>query len=373
VTPKRELQSTLSFGSRHTLLQRVRSGTPRKPRPRALVVLVVVPVALAAAVTAAGAQPTARLKTPSVADIARGPAAIRDAVLSRASLEHLQKVSSAWGGPYTASTGETVTVYASSSYPQDPALGQHWADFLAGLVHGSELLLLTVYLAPLAEVQSICGQQAIGCYSPDQNLLVAPGDDPATDTSAEAVVTHEYGHHVAAHRSDAPWAAIDYGTKRWASYEQVCSKAAAGTLYPGAETEPDYVLNPGEAFAESYRVLNERKAGLPEAPWDVVSQSLYPDDTALSLVEQDVITPWTANTTQTRSGSFAKKGVATRSYTIATPLDGTLKVTLKAARGERLTLSRSASATTVCGWRTLKISVTRKSGSGAFKLTVSTP
>ena len=348
-------------------------------RPRALVFFVALAVGSTAVAAAAGAQPSARLKTPSAAAIARGPLAIRDSILSQVPLERLQKAGSAWGGPYTASTGETVTVYASSSYPQDPALGQRWADFLASLVHGSELSLLTVYLAPLTEVQSICGQQAIGCYSPDQNLLVAPGDDPATDTSAEAVVTHEYGHHVAAHRSDAPWAAIDYGTKRWASYENVCAQTVAGQLHPGAETEPQYMLNPGEAFAESYRVLNERRGGLAEAPWDVVSQTLYPDDTALSLIQQDVLTPWTANTTQTRSGSFTKKGTATRSYAISTPLDGTLKVALAHARSLKATLAVSAggtqvaSSSTVCGTRSMKVTVTRKSGSGAFKLTVSAP
>src|SRR5205807_7245744 len=128
-------------------------------------VLVALAVGSTAAAAAAGAQPSAQLKTPSAAAIARGPIAIPDSILSRTPLERLQKAGSQWGGPYTASTGETVTVYASSSYPQDPALGQRWADFLAGLVHGSELSLLTVYLAPLAEVQSICGQQAIGCYS----------------------------------------------------------------------------------------------------------------------------------------------------------------------------------------------------------------
>ena len=356
----------------------MRLGTRCVSRPHALGFLWVV-VAFATFATAAGAQPATRLKTPNAADIARGPLTIRDTVLTRPAREHLQKAGSSWGGPYATPTGETVTVYASDSYPQDPALGQRWANFLDGLVHGSELSVLTVYLAPLAEVQSICGQQAIGCYSPDDNTLVAPGDDLSTDTSAEAVITHEYGHHVANHRSDAPWSAIDYGTKRWATYEQVCAKTAAGQLYPGAETEPHYMLNPGEAFAETYRVLNERKAGLTEAPWDVVSQTLYPDDTALSLLDQDVVSPWTSNTTQTRSASFTKKGAATRSYTISTPLDGTLRVALTHARSLKATLAvssggaRVASPSTVCGTRSVKLTVTRKSGSGAFKLTVSTP
>ena len=41
-----------------------------------------------------------------------------------------------------------------------------------------------------------------------------------------------------------------------------CSKTAAGVLFPGAEDVARYSLNPGEAFAETYRVLNEQKLGL---------------------------------------------------------------------------------------------------------------
>src|SRR5256885_1188394 len=83
------------------------------------------------------------------------------------------------------------------------------------------------------------------------SALVVPGDDPDSGVSAEAVAAHEYGHHVAAHRSDAPWPAIDYGTKRWSSYEQVCAKTRANQLFPGAEDIPNYTRNPGEAFAET--------------------------------------------------------------------------------------------------------------------------
>ena len=62
---------------------------------------------------------------------------------------------------------------------------------------------------------------------------------------------------------------VDYGTKRWASYENVCArKIAAGVLFPGAEDVAPYMLNPGEAFAETYRVLNEQKLGLPAGVMD---------------------------------------------------------------------------------------------------------
>ena len=136
-----------------------------------------------------------------------------------------------------------------------------------------------MYLAPIAEVEVQCGPQALACYSASQSLLIAPAEEVEEGVTPEAVVTHEYGHHIAAHRSNAPWTAIDTGTKRWASYLQVCAKADTGTLFPGAEDFSHYQLNPGEGFAEQYRVLNQRRAGLPETAWDVVAQSLYPDDT----------------------------------------------------------------------------------------------
>ncbi len=77
----------------------------------------------------------------------------------------------------------------------------------------------------------MCGQGALACYG--GNRIFAPAEDPSFDLSAESVVAHEYGHHVAAHRLNPPWDAIDYGTKRWASYENVCAKARRGRVVPG--------------------------------------------------------------------------------------------------------------------------------------------
>ncbi|HEX6702057.1 MAG TPA: hypothetical protein VF101_15120 [Gaiellaceae bacterium] len=377
-------------GLKATLLPRIRTWTGRAsaPRPRLLSVVAALSVALVGAGSAAARIDIdrQRLESPQLSRIARGPAYIADTVLrttpSRAAY---------WGGATTASTGETVTIYVSDAYPQDPATAQKWANFLARLVHGSELAKLTVYLAPISQVQSVCGTDALGCYSPATQSLVAPGDDPAADTSAEAVVTHEYGHHVAANRSNAPWSAENYGTKRWASYEQVCSKTRAGDLFPGAETQPDYRLNPGEAFAETYRVLNERRTGQAETAWDVVSQTLYPDTTALAVLQQDVTQPWTGATTVRSSGSVSAR-TRSRTTSVATSLDGTLRVTLRAPARARVSLdvvgssgtrlghaattaasrTRTVSAT-VCGQRSVKLRVNRVSGSGTYRLTISRP
>ena len=85
----------------------------------------------------------------------------------------------------------------------------------------------------------------------EERSCIAPGEDPGSDLSAEAVITHEYGHHIAANRSNAPWLALDWGPKRWASAMQVCAKARQGVLVPGAEDPVQYTENPGEGWAES--------------------------------------------------------------------------------------------------------------------------
>jgi hypothetical protein len=299
-----------------------------------------------------------------------------------------------WGGPTVASNGETVTIYFSDSYPANPALATQWADFMTSLVHGSELAKVTIYLEPLAEVQQTCGGQALACYSPRTATIVAPGEDVDAQTSAKGVLTHEYGHHVAGSRVNPPFVSEDYGTKRWASYENVCAKASAGDLFPGAEDLRHYMFNPGEAFAESYRVLNEQRLGLPQEPWNIVTTTLYPDATALSLLEQDVTTPWTANTTRKLVATLTSK-TRTRTYAVNVPYDGTLAVSPRQSRSVNVgvsllsdgatvvttSLKRASGAslsTTVCGRRAFKVRVkltghiTKKTKT-AVTLSVSTP
>jgi hypothetical protein len=315
------------------------------------------------------------LERPSVARIATGPLVIRDAPLLRTDAPE-----GFWGGVYTTRTNEHVTVYTSNAYAVDNAANQRWADFLASLVHGSELSLVSVFLAPPAQVATICGSEDIlGCYGHDR--LVAPGQG-TFEVSAESVITHEYGHHIAAHRSNSPWPALAWGTKRWASYEQVCRRTRAHELFPGAEGGLVYLFNPGEVFAETYRLMNERKAGTPETPWRVVDQSLIPNDRDLALVEQDVAQPWSENHTVTYAGRFGVRGASVRNFKIATPLDGNLTVSVQGNPNLRLALfsgkkriarGTATTGTMVCGSRALTLRVTRTSGSGAFKAAVSLP
>jgi hypothetical protein len=340
---------------------------------------------MAAAV--AQSAPARRLKTPQLADIARATGTITDTIIRAPSMTRALAPNGYWGGTYRTAAGEAVTIYASNSYPMDPALGQRWADFLASLLHGSELSIVTVLLSTPAQISRVCGSDALACYSPQGAQLYAPGEDPSSDLSAEAVIAHEYGHHVAASRLNTPWDALDWGPKRWASSIQVCTRAKKGELAPGAEDPVRYEVNPGEGWAETYRVLNQRRLGVPESPWEIVSQSLFPTSAALTAAEQDVTTPWQADTTTARSGSVTRTS-RTRTYTVATTLDGTLKVALRSSAGLRVALDVYASSTrvahvtgggtltrstTICGARSYRVRVTELRGKGSFSLSVTKP
>jgi hypothetical protein len=338
------------------------------------------------AAAAAQSTPVRRLKAPQLENLERDAGPIRDSLITAPTTRALAP-NGYWGGQYRTAAGELVTIYASNSYPMDPALGQRWAEFLASLVHGPELSSVNVLLSTPGQISQICGDGALACYSARGALLYAPGEDPSDSLSAEAVIVHEYGHHIAANRVNPPWDALDWGPKRWASSMQVCALTKKGELTPGAEDPVRYETNPGEGWAETYRVLNQRKLGSPESPWEIVSQSMYPTDAALAAAQLDVTSPWNADSSTTRRGSVTRTS-RTRNYTVATPLDGTMKVTLRSAARLRVSLDLFASTTrvahvsgggtlarttSVCGTRSYRVRVTELSGRGSFRLAVSKP
>jgi hypothetical protein len=287
------------------------------------------------------------------------------------------------GGTYPVPGGGTVTVFVSTTYADPDAVAQKWASFFGGLPHGSEISLVRVYVAPLDEVEAMCrSDQALGCYGAEQ--LVVVGDESA-GIAATMVAAHEYGHHIAANRSNAPWSALDWGTKRWASTVGVCGRVAGGTAFPGDEGA-GYSLNPGEAFAETYRVLTET-GGAPGAfAWPIVDPSFEPDAAALAAVRADVLEPWTGPSVATIRGRFAG---ASRSWTrsIATPLDGDARIRVSPV--EELTLAASDGTVLarshwdgsggkevdfrVCGQRSLRLRVSRATAGPRFTLRVSRP
>jgi hypothetical protein len=293
-----------------------------------------------------------------------------------------------WGGAYVTTTGEPVTVFVADAYAVDELVARAWAGFFAGLVHGAELRSLRVHVAPLEWVEEICGRGALGCYGNSE--MFVPGET-VDGVSPSTVATHEYGHHVAANRSNAPWSALDWGTKRWASGTNVCARTAAGYLFPGNE-DGNYRLNPGEAFAEAYRVLNEKRTGATSFDWSLVDPSFLPDPAALERVEEDVLRPWSTPTTRRFSARFSPRTSRTWSVRLATPLDGDLRATLRlpAESGHALTLLSAdrhkvlarglwagVSSKTlnyrVCGRRSLVLRVTRNGRRGRFSVQLSRP
>jgi hypothetical protein len=337
-------------------------------------------VLVAALAGSAGAATSTTTRT-----LAFGARSDRPAITLRAG----QELPGFAGGPIAAADGETTTIYVQNEIAAaDPGAGQRFADYLAKLVHGSELGTLRLYLATVDRLRDICGSGALGCYSPEAKSIVALGQD-YNGIAATSIVTHEYGHHVANSQVNAPWPAVDWGTKRWSSYVNVCSREQGGQLFPGDEGS-NYQLNPGEDFAETYRVLNERRLGVPEMPWLVVDPSLYPDQGSLDALALDLTSPWTANHTVAITSRFAG-GATGRGFRIQTPLDGNLIVSLRApansrftlrvvnlANGSQLAYSATAGAQKsvsfqVCGQRSLQIQVKRVRGAGPFTIGVSQP
>ncbi len=140
------------------------------------------------------------------------------------------------GGTLPTKTGESVTVFVSDTYAPEQVSQQVWADFFAGLPHGKELSSVTVRIAPIAEVATLCGSgDADGCYNSSEIVM---NGDLAGRSPPEDTARHEYGHHIAANRVNPPWVAIQSGTKRWATAEQICSRVKARYGLSGRRRRP---------------------------------------------------------------------------------------------------------------------------------------
>lgn len=345
------------------------------------VVALLLALAVATGVRASAAAAPASVSTPFARFIDKPGATLSPARLARSTVS--------WsGGPTTATTGETVTVYVSAALPPELGTPQTWADFLVGLIHGPEISALTAYIATFAEMQELCGEYALGCYWGDR--MVSMGETMFGITAAE-VVRHEYGHHIALHRLNPPWQAIGWGPKNWASAENVCRRADEGSAYPGDEGD-HYALNPGEAWAETYRVLVEGKAGVTGSGWQIVDSSFYPDEAALQAAEQDVLEPWSSLQTTAYRTRFKRQGKRVWTIQLSTPRDGMLDVTvslpknglhdvvlLDGVRGTVLGKGLWASSnvkkitTTICGPRSILLRVTQKGAFGRVAVVASTP
>jgi hypothetical protein len=200
-----------------------------------------------------------------------------------------------------------VRVQTSPSYAREQAV----VAVLAGLPHGPELGLLHVEV----KASAACGSpDALACSF--ANRLLVPGEQPAWGPPVEFLIAHEYAHHILAHRRNNPWPASEWGAKRWATTIGICPAVHRHELFLGSWAMP------GEAFAESYAMM--QFPGL-HYPWAYADQ-LAPDENAEAAIRADVTHPWTGPRERRYTGALALG--ATRSLQIATPLDGTARITV---------------------------------------------
>jgi hypothetical protein len=326
-------------------------------------------------------------------DVPRPSVPLDDVVKGEASAAGARISASASTGRYSIGHDfqtVAVSVTAACRVTCDAADPQATADFLGTLIHGSEIDLVTVQMDTPDQLAYDCGFGAQACYFSGDNRIVISGDsEPGPDgATRNFVLAHEYGHHVAQHRRmPAPFSsAIDWGTERWASRENVCLGRRHGVYFPGDEGD-HYYEDPGEAFAESFAFNRFPNAHLR---WEY-TPTLKPTARSFAMVRRDVLRPWRRRHTVDFVGRLPAAGHATAVRSVATPLDGRVsarlagrgasgfELILRSRRGRRLRASSPVGpgrpvSVTACGQKRLKAAVRRVHPSpGPFRLVVKRP
>jgi len=336
------------------------------------------------ALAALPAAASARELQPPLRGGERGAGEMRDTVPRGAPIATI-----AGAKAYKAPDGSRILVDVSPAYRRDDAAIQKFVDFLGRLPHGSELSRLRLYIATPREVEQLCGgvPGTLACYVAALRLMIAPGEQrPTTSLSLGYIVAHEYGHHVAANRSNAPFPASNYGPKSWASQELVCQGVLEKRYFPGDEGK-HYASNPGEAWAEAYAQLT-----YPGAAW-AFDPTLKPDAAAFAAARRDVLSPWRGNVTKRFSGTLGA-GDKAKDVSFRLRLDGSLSVALSGPRNANFDLGviaagREQARTRDRGSRDklsprvvcrksasggqITVRVRRRSGSGRFTVTAKYP
>ena len=304
--------------------------------------------------------------------------------------DRLAQTAVTWrGGAITTSTGAVVEVFVSETLPVESVTPEYWAEFLGNLTHGSELAAVTSYHAPLSEVQQLCGARALGCYS--RNTMISLAEPAIDGTTPEEVVRHEYGHHIALYRDNTPWRAIDWGPKRWATAATVCPKVSRGEAHPGDEGR-NYALNPGEAWAEVYRLLEERTSRHHDRVVADHRAELLPGRGRAAGGRSRRAPALDQGHDHPSRKTFGKRTPRVWLIPVATPLDGNLRITAALPKGgkhevallgpDRKSVIRRGQwfgqrakriETTVCGQRSLYVRVTQAGALGRVSVSAATP
>jgi hypothetical protein len=286
-----------------------------------------------------------------------------------------------WGGPQQTSSGESVTVLVSDSYPVDPAVPKRWAEWAATkLPHADgDLADVRFVLLTPVEVAGACVAPVDGCYLLAEHTIVGPAENYRDGTNVATVLAHEFAHHLSTRRLNPPWSAFFYGPKRWATAVRACPRVRAGTASAGDTGGGLYGLDVAEAWAETYahavwRTSTWEGGWWPAWPWYLHS-SFAPTPRTLNLAVLDAAEPWRPVeriwSGKLAAGRAARMGIS--------PLDGALAARLASGpagarvalyAGERLLAGPARRlAFTVCGQKALNVRLTSPR-SGAFSLAI---
>jgi hypothetical protein len=293
--------------------------------------------------------------------------------------------------PLGDGSGDSVAVTVTADCEQrcDAADPQAIANTIGTFIHGPEVNLLTVQLDSAFELGYDCGFDAQACYFGGEDRIVLSGDAELAPEgpSRDYVLAHEYGHHVAQHRAmPAPFpAAIEWGTERWSSVEDVCEGHRAGAFFPGDEGT-HYYEDPGEAFAESF-AYNRYPEAAVEWAW---ASALRPTPESLEALRRDTLRPWLGRKSFTVAGRIPKSGVVVQEF--RTPFDGQVSIgpagdrrlgyelSIRDRSGRELRSSRQGVSFrhrldyTVCGQSRLRVAVVATGRTGKrFELTIQRP
>jgi hypothetical protein len=271
------------------------------------------------------------LATAAAAGSTLSQSTVRDRVLPLMAASNRRLTRPLVARTYHGSGDQSVKVL-SSAY--SPAEVQPLVDTLTSFPHGPEMDSLSLFVATPSQLDSTCGANRMACYDPYREQIVISGSpDPSVRVPRDFVLAHEYGHHIANHRRNSPWAALSWGPKRWATTMRVCSGVRSGALHPGDEGD-HYWSNPGEAWAETYAHMVYPDA---EVGW-YFSSALTPDRRALTAARLDATRPWSGPRRLHWKFAVKRGEPRARVRILPTPLDGRLHVWIKEPKGANLTI-----------------------------------